>query len=455
MTSPWGLVGVRRRRLEREIREARAILAESQSIRNSIRGLLAERVTGDACMHLVPPALKENAAPRPGAAADAPAPERSGLDALLEKREAKVTELREHMDHLHAATTTAGGGPGDGGEEREDESLVLFPSDFTRLVDELFERRRRRDGGGRESGGADELAPVDRAASSVRIHEAVAVAMAMDDHEHGGAAGAPGDPEDERLLRELGKVDRLDKDLAKCIRQADSVARSVYPEKYAALDRERREKLERRVKAILEKDRRERERRRRLDRMLEEAPADRRSRLTEEDERLVERVLGRGDGDDEMMNPYDEEVDDDEFSETMSVVVRALARRGAPAARNGTPPAGSPAGSPARSPAKSPARSPAGPRAGGPTSQRENLDYLAQFREEKEQHQQLRDIDQRIIRLRTSAYPDRLDERALRALLDDCAEQEELDRGRTGWKGLEEEHSDAAPAACGAAEPAV
>ena len=130
--------------VDAEIREARAILAESQSLRNSIRGLLAERVTGDSCMHLVrgreapqsaPRPCKENSAPANAAAESSPAAPGSGLDELLDRREARVTELREHMSHLQAATMTAGG--------EDEESLVLFPSDFTRLVDELFERHKR------------------------------------------------------------------------------------------------------------------------------------------------------------------------------------------------------------------------------------------------------------------------------------------------------------------------
>ena len=78
---------------------------------------------------------------------------------------------------------------------------------------------------------------------------------------------------------------------------------------------------------------------------------------------------------------------------------------------------------------------------------KENIDYLAQFREEKAQHQQLRDIDAQLIKLKTSAYPETLDTNVLQSLLDDCRQNEDADRDSKQWQALEDEHHNAASGA--------
>ena len=510
--------------VDAEIREARAILEESKSIRNSIRGLLAEKVTGDSFMEAAAAAeatekaeaearkkaanerasasdaasaSKENAPPPPSvspSSGQAPNVDVSstGLDHLLDKREAKVAELREHMDHLRSAASSALANADNPSEE--DEKLVLFPSDFTRLVDELFQRRKA-DGSPAQH--------VDGAASSTKIHQAVAIALAIDEHEHGPSSSDisktsdihyndDDDNDDDetpgatKLRQELAKVDRLDKDLAACLQQADEVARKVYPEKYAALDAKRKEKLERRVNSILEKDRKEKLRQKRLEKILEETGVTAGGRLTADDEKLVEDIMSRGDGDDAMLNPYDEVVDDDEFSETMSAIMQAIERRSSMAGPTATTATGqdgsvilgddasacppSPSATSARLTGSATASSPfASPSKRVMTStsllsdasatsrrsakhapmHKENIDYLAQFREEKAQHQQLRDIDAQLIKLKTSAYPETLDANVLQSLLNDCRQYEDADRDSKRWQALEEEHHNAAASRAG------
>ena len=80
---------------------------------------------------------------------------------------------------------------------------------------------------------------------------------------------------------------------------------------------------------------------------------------------------------------------------------------------------------------------------------KENIDYLAQFREEKAQHQQLRDIDAQLIKLKTSAYPETLDANVLQSLLNDCRQYEDADRDSKRWQALEEEHHNAAASRAG------
>lgn len=444
--------------VDAEIREARAILEESQSIRNSIRDLMAEKVTGDGFME---PARKktsaaqnkENTAPSDLISAEGKQNLiTSGLETLLTKRDEKVSELRDHISHLQTVTQQ---GSAEKDDDAEDQNLVLFPSDFTRLVDELFQRHKS----GNEIEGDTSLRQVDKAATSTKIHEAVAIAFAIDEQENDINSG---EELDTKISRELEKVDKLDKDLAKCLQEAETVARKVYPEKYAELDHKRRDKLEKRVNAILERDRKEKMRQKRLEQILHETSMPSSSRLTEEDEKLVEDVMKRSDGDDLMMNPYNEDIDDDAMSETMSAIMQAIERRSSAAGsiewkdcnlgdtQSIEEGRSTQRSLPQLSSSRNSARFSSSEANAAPMSQgsckrneyEENVDYLQQFRQEKEQHQQLKEIDKRLIKLKTSAFPEKLDENLLKDLLADCRldEQEQDSENQRQWKELEEEH---------------